>query len=233
MLYISIFCLLYGLFVFSAKSGSKFYLFWIGLGICLFLLNRYWDVIPFHGFILAIASICILVFLFVEGLIIHASLSKPSDNLDAIIVLGAQVHPYGPCRSLAYRLDAAKKYLDKHPQCICVVSGGQGDNEPDTEAAVMKEYLVKKGVDPNRIFEEDQSTSTYENLTFSKKFIKEDDHVGIATSNFHVYRSVLLAKKAGYKYVEGISAKSAYEYLLTNMVREFFALIKDKLVGNI
>lgn len=233
MKYVSMFCILYGLFVFSSKSGSKFYLFWLGLGSFLWYLNKYWDLIPFHYFIIGLGIVIMMIFLMVEGLIIHAFLAKPSSDLDVIVVLGAQVHSYGPCRSLAYRLDAAQKYLEENPGCICIVSGGQGDNEPDTEAAIMKEYLVKKGINPDRIIEEGKSTSTYENLTFSKQWIKEDDHVGISTSNFHVYRSVLLAKKAGYKYVEGISAKSSREYLLTNLVRELFALIKDKIVGNI
>ncbi|MBP3870843.1 MAG: YdcF family protein, partial [Faecalicoccus sp.] len=87
--------------------------------------------------------------------------------------------------------------------------------------------------DEKKILVEDQSTNTVENLTFSKKLLPNVDSVAVVTSNFHVYRSVRIARKAGYKKVEGVAARSSHLYLLTNMVREFFAIIKDKLSGNI
>ncbi|MFR6589470.1 MAG: YdcF family protein [Gallintestinimicrobium sp.] len=72
----------------------------------------------------------------------------------------------------------------------CVLSGGQGSNEPVSEAQGMYDDLVKKGIDPKRLILEDQSTNTVENLRFSRKLIpREVQKVGIVTSNFHVYRA--------------------------------------------
>jgi len=52
---------------------------------------------------------------------------------------------------LRYRLDEAYRYLKDDPETICIVSGGQGYNEPCQEAEVMKKYLEDKGIDSSRI----------------------------------------------------------------------------------
>ena len=222
-------CILYGIIVCSARSGSRFYMFWLICGLCILFGQNYFRYPMIYIPLIAFLSL----FLIIEIRILYCFLKKLDQPVDAMIILGAQVHSYGPCRSLAYRLDAAKAYWDVHPDVLCVVSGGQGQNEPDTEASIMKQYLVEKGMDEKKILVEDQSTNTVENLTFSKKMLPNVDSVAVVTSNFHVYRSVRIARKAGYKRVEGLAARSSYLYLVTNMVREFFAIIKDKLCGNI
>lgn len=87
----------------------------------------------------------IVVLLFI---IVSYSEEKPEKGLDYLIVLGSQVKPDGPSRVLKYRLDRAEKYLKENPSTICIVSGGRGTNELQSEASAMKQYLVEADSDP-------------------------------------------------------------------------------------
>jgi len=94
--------------------------------------------------------------------------------LDYVIVLGAQVKPEGPSRTLKLRLDKAAEYALQNPETMLVLSGGQGANEPQSEAAAMQEYLLEQGVPKDRMFLEMQSTSTMENMVFSWSMIRQE-----------------------------------------------------------
>ena len=98
------------------------------------------------------------------GMILGDFSAKGSQKLDYIIVLGAQVRENGPSVVLKYRLDTAIMYLEENPDTICIVSGGQGKNEPFSEAHGMATYMVQNGVASDRILIEDQSTNTIENI---------------------------------------------------------------------
>ena len=116
----------------------------------------------------------------------------------------------------------------------CALPIWQGANEPHSEAQGMYDYLVKKGIDKERIIMEDRSTNTSENIAFSSVFLDmENDRVGIVTNNFHVFRGVHLAKHQGIRYVCGIAAPSDIYFLLNNMIREFFGILKDLVCGNL
>ena len=87
---------------------------------------------------------------------------------------------------------------------------------------------------PKRLILEDQSTNTVENLRFSRKLIPQEvQRVGIVTSNFHVYRSLRLAKQQGFLDPVGISADSGVYFLPNNVLRECFGIVKDRLYGNL
>ena len=97
----------------------------------------------------------------------------------------------------------------------------------------MCDYLVKRGIEPDRIILEDKSVNTEQNIRFSKDFLQADaDKVGIVSNNFHVFRAVKLAKAAGYRNVVGIAAPATAFYLPNNMLREFFGVVKDFLMGH-
>ena len=237
----ALFCLGYCVVVFRIRSGSRFYLIWaLGgvclLGIALLLHFNIWDKIPlvFRRIFLAAVLIGAVLFIIVEGCIISRFHDKGKADLDYIIVLGAQMKPAGPSAVLKFRLDAAYDYLTENEGTICVVSGGQGSNEPCTEAEGMYRYLTDKGIAPERILMEDRSTDTSENIAYSKALIgRTDVSVGIVTNNFHVFRGVHLAKAAGFQDVCGISARSNVYFQLNNMVREFFGIMKDLVCGNL
>ena len=236
----AIFCFVYCAVVFMIKSGSKFYLMWGVEGVFFlafaFLLHfGMWDRIPLvlRRVFGVIVLIGIVFFIIVEGLIISRFHDKGKSNLDYIIVLGAQMKQAGPSAVLKFRLDAAYDYLVENENTICILSGGQGSNEPCSEAEGMYQYLTDRGIAPERLIMEDQSTNTSENIAYSMALIgKNDISVGIVTNNFHVFRGVRLAKAAGLQDVCGIAARSNFYFQLNNMVREFFGIMKDLVCGN-
>ena len=186
-----------------------------------------------RGFLILVCA-GLLLFLAVEGCILRRFTQKGPAELDYLIVLGAQMKTGGPSKALQYRLDEACRYLDENPGIKVIVSGGQGTDEPVSEAQGMYDYLVGKGIDKERIIMEDKSTDTSENIAFSSVFLDvENDHVGIVTNNFHVFRGVHLAKHQGIQNVCGIAAPSNVYFQLNNMVRDFFGIIKDLVCGNL
>ena len=141
-------------------------------------------------------------------------------------MLGAQVHADKPSVVLKYRLDEAILYLNENPETVCIVAGGQGKNEPYSEAYGMAQYLMQNGIDKERILLEDQSKTTEENLRYSRKFLPEGAKVGIITNDFHMFRALQIAQKQGLSDVCGIAADSTKFYLPNNMLREYCAEIK-------
>lgn len=175
----------------------------------------------------------------------------PEGPVQYMIVLGACVRGTRVTRSLAYRLKKAASYAEKHPDCMLVVSGGQGPGEDITEAQAMSSYLQKLGIAGERILLEDRSVNTKENLVFSKKVIlcherqkrnrpadqavlvEEDLTVAICSNNFHMYRAMALAKAAGGWKVYGLAAMTDPFMWLSFTMREGAALFKEILFGHI
>ena len=146
----------------------------------------------------AILCIGLILVSITEFFIIRASLGEPTESCDYIVVLGAKVRESGPSASLWDRIYGARDYLVEHPNVIAVVSGGQGPDEPMTEAKAMRDELVKLGIDESRIWMEDKATSTWENLNFALNLIEEKtgvrpDNIGIVSSEYHLFRASLFA----------------------------------------
>jgi len=160
--------------------------------------------------------------------------SAPPDGLDYVIVLGARVDPDGPSPALRRRLNATLKYLERNPDTMVIASGGQGPDEHMSEAACIRQELQAAGIDGARILTEDRSTTTMENLEFSRALMTSPDaSVGLITNNYHVYRAVLLAETAGLGNVYGIAAEYTGFTLPHYMVREAICLVVEFLRGNI
>ena len=233
-LILGLLCLIYGLIVAIAGSGgTKFFVVWICIAVILFslaglLYMGMWNRIPqmIRWIFGILCGVFFLSFLVIEGMVIRQMHAQGEKNLDYVIVLGAQVHADKPSVVLKYRLDEAILYLNENPETICIVSGGQGKNEPYSEAYGMEKYLTENGIDKERILLEDKSKTTEENLSNSRKYIPEDATVGIITNDFHMFRALQIAEKQGLSNVCGIAADSTRFYLPNNMFREYLAEIK-------
>lgn len=236
-----LFLLYFFCIAFFVGHGTNFYFIWLLLGCGSILLSilikkGIWAQrfpVWFRRIFLILVCIGLCIFLFVEGLIVSGFSKAAPDGLDYLVVLGAQMKTSGPSRALQYRLDAAIDYLNKNPDTYVIVSGGQGADEHISEAQGMFDYFVSKGISEERIIKEDQSKNTYQNLTFSAEYLdKKADSVGVVSNNFHVFRAVKIARKAGYQNVFGIAARGEPFLQLNNMTREFLGVVKDFLVGN-
>ena len=168
-----------------------------------------------------------LVFAVLLGVILRGQSIGPEENADYIVVLGAGLRGERPSLVLQNRINAAAEYLQENPNATAIVSGGQGPDELISEAEAMRRGLEAKGITVDRILLEDASTSTEENLTFSKKFIPEGASVVIVTSKFHVYRALHVAGECGYRKVSGLGADNVIWLNPANYLRECLAVVKD------
>lgn len=233
--------ILYGVAVMLVGSGTWFFAFWFVLGAVVIgvagsMLTGRWDALSAltRGIIGCVVAVLLAGFVATQILIMQDFNDEGEPGLDYVIVLGAQVRESGPSAVLQYRLDTAYRYLQENEGTMCIVSGGQGPNEHTAEANVMADYLIGRGVDPNRIIREDQSQNTDQNIAFSMALVDPaHNRVGIVTNNFHVFRSLALARKDGVSNICGIAAGSNPFYLPNNMVRESLGIAKDFLAGNL
>lgn len=174
----------------------------------------------------------ILIFLAAQCCIISGMTAGKQESVDYVIVLGAQVRGTRVSQALKQRLDCAVEYLQIHEDTVAIVSGGQGPGEDISEAEAMEAYLCEAGISSERIWKEDQSKSTEENIRFSKAMMEDvDADIGIISNDFHVFRAVHIAKAQGVETV-GIPAPSSIGMYPHFMMREAFALVKDLLAGN-
>ena len=169
-----------------------------------------------------------LVALIETGFIISANAKAPAENATAV-VLGCRVYGERASLSLVERLEAAQKYLEENPNAVCVVSGGQGPGEDISEAECMYRWLVDKGITPERIYKEDKSTSTEENIAFSKEVIEENglnSNIAIVTSEYHSYRACVLAEKNELSYGTA-PGQTAIWLFPTYYIRELYAILAE------
>ncbi|MBO0471701.1 YdcF family protein [Enterococcus sp. DIV0242_7C1] len=164
----------------------------------------------------------------VLAMIFSGTKDQPIKNPDTVLILGAQVKGSSkdnayPSAVLKERLDAAVPYLKEHPEATVIVCGGQGADEPDSEANVMAEYLRVKGIPDTQILKEDTSTRTKENIQNAQKKQSLGKTV-IVTSDFHIYRSKLLAKRLGISSISGLPAVSRSSAKIKTYIREVCAL---------
>ena len=217
----------YGLMLAILGSGYWFSHIWFVLGVAILILPilkklflklpQILKVLTAGAFILIMSS-----FVVIEGLIIKESLSSPSAAADYIIVLGAKVNGEIPSTILRQRIDSAAQYMKDNPETIAVASGGQGPDEEMPEGLAIKNGLIRAGISEDRILLEDKSTSTFENLSFSMKLIDDpSSNIVIASSDFHIYRALSMAKNMGFTQASGLPAQSHLHMKPQYYLREY------------
>ena len=155
-----------------------------------------------------------------------------------MVILGCQVKPWGPSILLQDRLDTALAYLEEHPGMTVVVSGGQGPDEPESEAKCMADYLTEHGVAGEQILLEDQSHNTDQNLRYTINLLAEKGYdttgdILVVSNGFHLTRvRMLWSRAAGGAYnLSTLAAPSSHGPSRLKMyIREPLALVKSFLL---
>ena len=180
----------------------------------------------------------LLLFAVLEGIVLAGGHTRLREDQppETMVILGCQVMERGPSELLQDRLDTALDYLETQPDMTVVVSGGQGSNEPESEAACMRDYLVEHGVEAGRILMEDQSHSTAENLRFTQQVLEDngleaDGGLLIVSNGFHLARVRMLAARCGFGQVSTLAAPESHlPSRLAMYIREPLALVKSFLL---
>ena len=152
------------------------------------------------GFLLA----CLVCGFAISGMMIwFGYIHTPNTKVQGtVVVLGCGIREDRPSQVLQARLDAALSYLNKHPNTPVVVTGGVGDDEVHSEAYVMRKYLLENGIDTTRIYCEDRSRDTAQNITYAGEIIRQEglpETMLIATDGFHQFRAYLHAGDVGHQ----------------------------------
>lgn len=217
-----------------SATMSLIFLFWKPFK---HLIKNLWEMSAGKIFLIIISvfiTLFIIYAIVISAFMIKSANDPPPDENTTVVVLGCKVKNGRPSLMLKRRLDASYKYLSEHDNVNVIVSGGQGNDESISEAQCMKEYLIEKGISKERIFMEDKSTSTKENLLFSKEIILKEklpEKITLVTDSFHQYRAELLAENIGIE-PYNISGYTSWYIVPTYWVREWFGIAYYSLFGN-
>jgi uncharacterized SAM-binding protein YcdF (DUF218 family) len=118
---------------------------------------------------------------------------------------------------------------------VLITSGGQGPRERLPEARAMADYLIQRGIPADRIEREERSRNTEQNLRFSKAIMQEripGYRCVVVTSNFHVLRAAITARRAGVN-GEVVGSPTAAYFWPSATIREFAAVFLSHKVVNL
>ena len=180
-------------------------------------------------------SVCVIVLAAACGYIAWYGSYDAYEPTDYAVILGAQVKENQPSAVLRERLDAGLAFMEEHPDTAIIVSGGFGTEEKLSEAQIMYNYLESRGGDMSRVYMEDQSTDTRENLIFSSQIAEElgldKSRVTVITSEFHLCRAEYIASTLDIS-AGGVGSETKETFLLANYyIREVFSFVKAHFEG--
>lgn len=207
----------------------------IGLGIVTFI---YLIICPltldvmgstWYAYSYQYISLIILYFIIVCSLYLTTALLNMFhpfvDHLDYIIVLGAGLNGKKVTPLLASRIDQGIRLLYKFPNAKLILSGGQGSNELIPESHAMRNYAIEQGLSPDRIIIEDKSTTSRENLLFSRELMTiPQPNVAIVTNNYHILRALYIAKDIHFPCI-GYGANTKLYFSINATIRELIAYL--------
>jgi len=177
-------------------------------------------------------TIAVLYTVVISAMMIAAMNREPPE--DATLILhGAQVVGEQPSLILQRRMETALEFLQETPRSVAVLSGGLGTDATISEAEAMRRFLVLGGISDDRLFVEDRSTSTYENVGFSKIIIEEQNlsrNVAITTDGFHQFRAQRFARDAGL-YASALPSNTPVFNLPYYWLRELAAITVQVVLG--
>lgn len=184
----------------------------------------------------ALLLACVLTYGALMGAVLSGDHTRIDGQPRIMLILGCQVYPWGPSILLRDRLDTAIAYLEEHPGMTVIVSGGRGADEPMSEAACMKQYLIAQSAKAGKILMEEDSSNTWQNMTRSAQIMKEQglDASGgvlIVSSGFHLTRARMLWRRATGERPDTVAAPATHlPSRLLMGAREPLALAKSLLI---
>ena len=219
-----------GIFVALLIVGGAAFVIWVSYSLLIF---------PMRNLLLNVfAGIFVYLECLLAATVIHAFRAgrhEPEYDLDYVVVLGCRIRPDGTLYPLIRgRVDRAISFLQTQEaktgkRAVLVPSGGKGPDEPEAEAEAMARYMLQQGIPAEQILVENRSTTTLENLRFSRELIRAHsdgsaEKAAFSTSSYHVYRGGILAAESGWN-IDGMGSHTRWYFWPNAFLREFVGLL--------
>lgn len=203
---------------------------WLLIRLHIFKNVPNWVNFLLSGLVCLTLYLLLVMYIFLVNLLLYQFVPRRYKQ-NYLIVLGAGlIDGKKVSRLLGARIDRAiafsyKQYDKGHSHPKFIMSGGQGSDEDISEASAMRDYAIKRGINPEDILLEDKSKNTYQNMLYSKQVAIKDFgskkfHAKFFTNNYHLFRAGLYAKKA-HLHANGVGAPTRLYYLPNAIIREF------------
>lgn len=173
-----------------------------------------------------VCLVCAAVLFFLMKITV-GSFIRTAGRADHAIVLGLALENGRPTDDLLARLDAAQRYVTDEPNATLILTGGNPDASGKTEAAVMRELLLGRGVPDERMVLEDRAENTKENFRNTAELVNPDEPIVLISSNYHMDRAVQTAKRAGFTHILRLSARSSMALFGANVMWEAILEINE------
>lgn len=147
--------------------------------------------------LLLIISICIAIYYTVTAFNIYSySKTDETTKADAAIVLGTAIWDDKPSPVFKERINHAILLFKTDSVGYLIFTGGIGEGKKYSEAEIAKKYAIQNGIPESKIFTEEKSTITDENLKFAKDIVDENgfSKILIVSDPLHMKRAMLMAK---------------------------------------
>lgn len=158
-------------------------------------MNHFWKAA------VALAALGVAVEIGLMSLVFYTErVERPLEKRDAVILLGARIMPDGALSTtVLHRVQTAKAVYDGGYAPLIIACGGQGRDEPETEAGAMARWLWENGVPRGAVLIEDESTDTIGNLKNARALMEARGLKSaiVITSDYHVTRALWLAEDQG------------------------------------
>lgn len=215
-------------------TGYVLILLGCGILLCRWLLKLGFKWL--FGMFAALMILCTLWLTGSMGIIgLYGSFDAARPDSEYAVILGAEVNGTTPSKILAERLERGLRFMEDYPDTVIILSGGQGEGEDLPESQVMYDYLAARGADMTRVYQENRSRNTRQNLKFSgelaEKLGLDRKKVTIITSEFHIARAEYIASTLNMD-AHSVAAKTeAVFFRLNYYLRESFSFVKAFVQG--
>jgi vancomycin permeability regulator SanA len=170
---------------------------------------------------------------------------NPPPNPDCFVIPSyALVNRSLPTRPTRAQIEMAARWWQRFPQSKLIMATGDNQGLGVTNAQVMTAYARQLGVPSENLIKEDRSSTTFENLLYSKDIIKAHglQQPTLVTLDLYTRRAVATAKRQDWQGFYWLSTYSkgepayGHKWLqthsrLTIFCYELGAMAYSKLVG--
>jgi len=140
-----------------------------------------------------------LVWLTSLGAVLTWALEDDAQQADAIIVMGAAQYRGHPSPALRARLDHALALWHRGLAARLVLTGGIGEGDSVSEAAVGRAYVVRLGVPDTAVLLENQGRTSSQSLRGAVELLhaRHLNTAIVVSDPFHMLRLEILGRRLG------------------------------------